>query len=294
MVPGSSAGGALCVGVPPWRFRGGIQHGAIDDRGSGKKPSEEPEHQPQPATRRFAGTGGRSVGRGCKAREEKPRPDFRTSLHHRQRRRTGRHDLGRAHERHHQSDGSVVFKMEGAEIPAGWSQLATDIVVSKYFRKAGIHGDKAVGETSVRQVVHRIAHTIRNAGEQAGGYFASKKDADTLRSRAGLDARQSVRRIQLAGLVQLRPVPRVRDRRLGRQLGLEREDREVRRDGQCQCAPAVLGLLHPVRRRRPDGHLRPGQERSAPVQVRVGYRLELQPHSAANKRSSRAAARPAA
>src|SRR6187402_3111786 len=76
-------------------------------------------------------------------------------------------------------DGSVVFKMEGAEIPAGWSQLATDIVVSKYFRKAGIHGDKAVGETSVRQVVHRIAHTIRTAGEQAGGYFASKKDADT-------------------------------------------------------------------------------------------------------------------
>jgi ribonucleoside-diphosphate reductase alpha chain len=76
-------------------------------------------------------------------------------------------------------DGSVVFKMEGAEIPAGWSQLATDIVVSKYFRKAGLHGDKTQGETSVRQVVHRIAHTIRTAGEKAGGYFATKKDADT-------------------------------------------------------------------------------------------------------------------
>src|SRR4051794_10996332 len=76
-------------------------------------------------------------------------------------------------------DGSVVFKMEGAEIPAGWSQLATDIVVSKYFRKAGLHGDKTRGETSVRQVVHRIAHTIRTAGEEAGGYFATKKDADT-------------------------------------------------------------------------------------------------------------------
>ncbi len=76
-------------------------------------------------------------------------------------------------------DGSVVFKMEGAEIPAAWSQLATDIVVSKYFRKAGLHGDKAQGETSVRQVVHRIAHTIRTAGEASGGYFASKKDADT-------------------------------------------------------------------------------------------------------------------
>jgi ribonucleoside-diphosphate reductase alpha chain len=75
-------------------------------------------------------------------------------------------------------DGSIVFKMEGAEIPSGWSQLATDIVVSKYFRKAGLNGDKAVGESSVRQVVRRVAHTIRVAGEQFGGYFASKKDAD--------------------------------------------------------------------------------------------------------------------
>jgi len=75
-------------------------------------------------------------------------------------------------------DGSVVFKMDGAEIPSGWSQLATDIVVSKYFRKAGLHGDKSQGETSVRQVVHRIAHTIRTAGEDFGGYFATKKDAD--------------------------------------------------------------------------------------------------------------------
>jgi len=75
-------------------------------------------------------------------------------------------------------DGSVVFKMDGAEIPSGWSQLATDIVVSKYFRKAGLYGDKSQGETSVRQVVHRIAHTIRVAGDQFGGYFATKKDAD--------------------------------------------------------------------------------------------------------------------
>ena len=76
-------------------------------------------------------------------------------------------------------DGSVVFKMEGAEVPKGWSQLATDIVVSKYFRKAGLHGKKEVGETSVRQVVHRLARTIREAGERFGGYFASTKEADT-------------------------------------------------------------------------------------------------------------------
>jgi ribonucleoside-diphosphate reductase alpha chain len=77
------------------------------------------------------------------------------------------------------TDGSVVFKMEGAEIPAGWSQLATDIVVSKYFRKAGLFGDKSKGETSVREVVTRLARTIRRVGEDLGGYFASTKDADS-------------------------------------------------------------------------------------------------------------------
>ena len=75
-------------------------------------------------------------------------------------------------------DGSIVFKMEGAEVPAGWSQLATDILISKYFRKAGLHGDKDRGEMSIRQVVHRLAHTIRRAADDFGGYFATKTDAD--------------------------------------------------------------------------------------------------------------------
>jgi len=75
-------------------------------------------------------------------------------------------------------DGSQVFRMDGAEIPAGWSQLATDIVVSKYFRKAGIGGDPKSGESSVRQVVGRIARTIRKAGESFGRYFATARDAE--------------------------------------------------------------------------------------------------------------------
>jgi ribonucleoside-diphosphate reductase alpha chain len=75
-------------------------------------------------------------------------------------------------------DGSIVFKMEGAEIPATWSQLATDIIISKYFRRAGLHGDAKQGEKSARQVVYRIAHTIRQAGEDFGSYFATKADAD--------------------------------------------------------------------------------------------------------------------
>jgi len=74
-------------------------------------------------------------------------------------------------------DGSVVFQMDHVEVPAAWSQLATDIVVSKYFRKAGLPGTPG-HETSVRQVVHRLAHTIRTAGESAGGYFATPEDAE--------------------------------------------------------------------------------------------------------------------
>ena len=59
------------------------------------------------------------------------------------------------------SDGSVVFELKGAQVPEGWSQLATDIAVSKYFRKAGIDGDKNKGERSVRQLVYRVAHSLR-------------------------------------------------------------------------------------------------------------------------------------
>ncbi len=74
-------------------------------------------------------------------------------------------------------DGSTVFKMENVEVPKEWSQLATDIIVSKYFRKAGVPGTGH--EISAKQVVHRIAHTIRTVGEKLGAYFHSQEDAET-------------------------------------------------------------------------------------------------------------------
>jgi ribonucleoside-diphosphate reductase alpha chain len=76
-------------------------------------------------------------------------------------------------------DGSVVFRADDVEVPASWSQLATDIAVSKYFRKAGVNGG---GETSARQLVSRVAKTIRQSGEEQGGYFASTEDADIFES----------------------------------------------------------------------------------------------------------------
>ncbi|MGB0678807.1 MAG: vitamin B12-dependent ribonucleotide reductase [Polyangiales bacterium] len=72
--------------------------------------------------------------------------------------------------------GQEVFALDGVEVPEGWSQLATDIAVSKYFRKAGLYGDATRGERSVRDLVYRVAHTIREAGENLGGYFASAAD----------------------------------------------------------------------------------------------------------------------
>ncbi len=72
-------------------------------------------------------------------------------------------------------DGTVVFEMRDIEVPKKWSQLATDIIVSKYFRKAGVPGTGH--ETSVRQVIYRVAHTLRTAGEE-DGYFTTVEDAD--------------------------------------------------------------------------------------------------------------------
>jgi ribonucleoside-diphosphate reductase alpha chain len=88
-------------------------------------------------------------------------------------------------------DGSVVFEMKDAEIPASWSQVAADIMVSKYFRKAGVPqydgqgsqlvddaGEPVTGpERSARQVFDRLAGTWRHWGEKEG-YFASSADAE--------------------------------------------------------------------------------------------------------------------
>ncbi|MBS0187618.1 MAG: adenosylcobalamin-dependent ribonucleoside-diphosphate reductase, partial [Planctomycetes bacterium] len=75
-------------------------------------------------------------------------------------------------------DGSVVFEMKDAEVPESWSQLATDIMVSKYFRKAGVpQGDGTTGpEKSAKQVIHRLAGCWRHWGEKHK-YFDSAADA---------------------------------------------------------------------------------------------------------------------
>jgi len=103
-------------------------------------------------------------------------------------------------------DGSVVFRAEGIEVPAAWSQVAVDVLAQKYFRKAGVPRatrpvreegvplwlarrvadeealealpahQRSGGETSAKQVFDRLAGTWTWWGWK-GGYFASEEDA---------------------------------------------------------------------------------------------------------------------
>ncbi len=103
-------------------------------------------------------------------------------------------------------DGSSVFKMENVSVPNQWSQVATDIIAQKYFRKAGIpkllkkvnekgvpkwlqlstadterllelpENDRFTSETDARQVFHRLAGTWTYWGWKSN-YFDSEEDA---------------------------------------------------------------------------------------------------------------------
>jgi ribonucleoside-diphosphate reductase alpha chain len=70
--------------------------------------------------------------------------------------------------------GETVFTQVDVEVPSSWSQLATNVVVSKYFR--GLQGSPQ-RETSVRQMISRVADTTRDWAER-GGYFASSEDLE--------------------------------------------------------------------------------------------------------------------
>ena len=103
-------------------------------------------------------------------------------------------------------DGKIVFRNDAVEVPEGWSQVASDVLAQKYFRKAGVparlrrvkekgvphflwrsvadeaaladlpEGERFVGETSARQVFDRLAGAWAYWGWK-GGYFTSEGDA---------------------------------------------------------------------------------------------------------------------
>ncbi|HKI86454.1 MAG TPA: vitamin B12-dependent ribonucleotide reductase, partial [Thermoanaerobaculia bacterium] len=73
--------------------------------------------------------------------------------------------------------GETVFEQREVEIPKFWSQTATNVVVSTYFRGALGTAER---ETSVRQLIGRVVESMTGWG-RSGGYFASEEDAETFR-----------------------------------------------------------------------------------------------------------------
>ena len=71
-------------------------------------------------------------------------------------------------------NGQLLFEQAACEIPAAWSQLATNVVVSKYFY-GEIHTPER--EHSVKQLIHRVARTISDWGI-ADGYFKTPEDGE--------------------------------------------------------------------------------------------------------------------
>src|SRR5579875_1848968 len=69
--------------------------------------------------------------------------------------------------------GKTIFEQKDVEVPLDWSMTATNIVASKY-----LHGQIGTPEreTGVRQLISRVAETVRDWGMR-GGYFASEEDA---------------------------------------------------------------------------------------------------------------------
>jgi len=111
-------------------------------------------------------------------------------------------------------DGTVVFEMRDVEVPKAWSQVATDILAQKYFRKAGVpQADGSLGsETSARQVVD----LLKNARQPMFDICLSD---EVRRVRAEIQARKKT-------VVSERVRPLRRDRRA--QFG-ERNAVSVRR-----------------------------------------------------------------
>ena len=97
-------------------------------------------------------------------------------------------------------DGSIVFQLDNVEVPTNWSQVASDVIAQKYFRKAGVptktekvkekdvpeflwrsipaSDSSFTGETSSKQVFDRLAGAWSYWGWK-GGYFTHEKDAQT-------------------------------------------------------------------------------------------------------------------
>ncbi|MEO1734145.1 MAG: hypothetical protein AAFR45_11045, partial [Pseudomonadota bacterium] len=76
-------------------------------------------------------------------------------------------------------DGTIVFRLEGIEIPSTWSQVASDVIAQKYFRKAGVPANlRKVREKDVPEFLWRSVPDGDDV--ETGGEISSKQVFDRL------------------------------------------------------------------------------------------------------------------
>ena len=85
--------------------------------------------------------------------------------------------------------GEKIFEQKSVEVPKSWSQMATNIVASKYFHGSLDSGER---ERSARQLISRVVDTMTRWGVE-GKYFGSTEDAITFRflDATGLPSRDA-------------------------------------------------------------------------------------------------------
>ena len=137
----------------------------------------------------------------------------------------------------------MVFEQRDVEIPSFWSQQATNIVVSKYFR--GQIGTPE-RESSVKQLIGRVVEHDHRVGRARTATSRRKPTCESFSARAEAHPRVSEGRVQQPGLVQLRV-----------------------REGA-----AVLGVLHQLRAGHDGLDPDAGAHRRHALQVRIGHRVE--------------------
>ena len=205
-------------------------------------------------------------------------------------------------------DGSVVFKLDNVEVPEFWSQVASDVLAQKYFRKAGVPArlkkveensvpsflwrsvadedalaalpekERIIGEQSSKQVFDRLAGTWTYWGWK-GGYFDSENDAQAFFDEL---------RYMLAAQMCAPNSPQWFNTGLHWAYGIDGPSQghyyvdpftgkltqvEIRlRASAAACLFHPVGLRRPGERRRHHG---PVGARGAPVQIRLRHRLEF-------------------
>ncbi len=180
-------------------------------------------------------------------------------------------------------NGELIFEQTNCEVPSFWSQLATNVICSKYF-----YGEVGTPEReySVRQLVHRVARTIADWGLE-DGYFATPARWRALLPRARLALPASARRVQLARLVQRRPVSPIRRQRREVQLALGCPSPRRRPTRKPVRVPARQRVLHPARRRQHGRHHGARPQRGHALQVRLRHRHRSQHAPLASRKARR-------